>query len=236
MFVDSSLSSGVADGQLAVLDLDTGETTLLGLAGVSPHYVSTGHLVYAAEDGSLRAVAFDATSLEVTGNPVPLVEGVLVKGSGAADFSISDNGRLVYAAAGAAGGTSRTLVWVGPRRARGTTDGSLGGGYRSVDVSPDGSALALEIGDGPESDIWTYELARGTLNPLTTDRQRNRLPSGRRMDGRCCSRRAEAPPGICIAEMRMARARPKFSSRTTRHKGWSPVVGFWKATSSSSWT
>ena len=53
-------------GQLAVLDLATGEVTRLGLAGVSPHYVSTGHLVYAAEDGSVRGVPFDATSLEVT--------------------------------------------------------------------------------------------------------------------------------------------------------------------------
>ena len=62
------------------------EVTRLGLAGVSPHYVSTGHLVYGVEDGSVRAVPFDAASLEVIGNPVPLVEGVIVKASGAADF------------------------------------------------------------------------------------------------------------------------------------------------------
>ena len=89
-------------GQLAVLDLDTGEVTRLGLAGVSPRYVSTGHLIYAAVDGSMRAVPFDATSLDVTGNPVPLIEGVVVKGSGAANFAISDNGRLVYVSGSAA--------------------------------------------------------------------------------------------------------------------------------------
>ena len=65
-------------GELAVLDLDTAEIKSLGLAGVSPHYVSTGHLVYAAEDGSVRALPFDAATLEVTGNPVPLVENVVV--------------------------------------------------------------------------------------------------------------------------------------------------------------
>ena len=54
-------------GQVAVLDLDTREVTQLGLAGISPHYVSTGHLVYADEDGSVRAVPFDAATLEVTG-------------------------------------------------------------------------------------------------------------------------------------------------------------------------
>ena len=64
-----AISAGTprTDGQLAVLDLNTSEVTRLGLAGVSPHYVSTGHLVYAAEDGSVRAVPFDATSLAVTG-------------------------------------------------------------------------------------------------------------------------------------------------------------------------
>ena len=44
------------------------DVTRLGLAGISPHYVSTGDLVYAAEDGSVRTVSFDATSLEVTGS------------------------------------------------------------------------------------------------------------------------------------------------------------------------
>ena len=77
-----------------MLALETGQITRLGLAGVSPHYVSTGHLVYAVEDGSVRAVPFDAASLEAIGNSVPLVEGVIVKASGAANFGISDTGRI----------------------------------------------------------------------------------------------------------------------------------------------
>ena len=39
-------------GQIAVLDLNTREVTHLGLAGVNPRYVSTGHLVYVADDSS----------------------------------------------------------------------------------------------------------------------------------------------------------------------------------------
>ena len=60
-------------GQLAVLDLATGDVTRLGLAGVSPHYVSTGHLVYVLNN-VLFAVPFDPAALAVTGGPVPLVE------------------------------------------------------------------------------------------------------------------------------------------------------------------
>ena len=127
--------TGLTTGQLAVLDLNTDEVTRLGLAGVSPHYVSTGHLVYAVEDGSLRAVPFDAGSLEVTGNPVPLVEGVMVKASGAANFSISNDGRLVYAS-DAGGRTSRTVVWVDRNGREEPLTGLPAADYRSVDVSP----------------------------------------------------------------------------------------------------
>ena len=97
-------------GQLAVLDLESGDVSSLGLAGVSPRYISTGHLVYATGDGTVRAVPFDATTLMTTGSPVTLFDGVMVTVSGAADFSISDNGRLVYALSTTGGRSS--LVWV----------------------------------------------------------------------------------------------------------------------------
>ena len=79
--------------QLAVLDLETREVARLGIGGVSPHYASTGHLVYLPADRSVRAVPFDATSLAVRGSPVPLVEGVGVRASGEAVFNISDQAR-----------------------------------------------------------------------------------------------------------------------------------------------
>ena len=85
----------LATGQLAVLDVATKQITKLDVPGVAPHYVSTGHIVYASSEGSIRAVPFDLASLAVTGNPVTLVEGILVKESGAADFDVSNNGRLV---------------------------------------------------------------------------------------------------------------------------------------------
>ena len=74
----------LSTGQLAVPDLDTRQVTRLGLPGISPQYVTTGHVVYAAEDGALRAVPFDATSLTATGTPVPVLDGVRVKASSAA--------------------------------------------------------------------------------------------------------------------------------------------------------
>ena len=138
--------------------------TRLGLVGSNPRYASTGHLVYAVDDGSVRAAPFDAERLEVTGNPVPLLEGVVVKNTGAANFDISNNGRLVYASGGAASG-ERSMAWVDrggrvepidvPRRQ-----------YVSARLSPDGMQVAL--GSRTEgTDLWTWDFARGTLQPLT---------------------------------------------------------------------
>ena len=161
-------------GQLAVIDLDTGEVRPLGLAGVSPHDVSTGHLVYAAEDGSVRAVPFDATSLEVTGNPVPLVEGVVVKGSGATNFSISDNGRLVYALGGGGAGfdlTSR-LVVTGQDGA-GTPLADIAGFAWYPRFSPDGTRVAFGVSQTPSAgtaaDLWVLDIERGTRTRLTSE-------------------------------------------------------------------
>ena len=160
--------SPLTTGQLAVVDLDTGDVTRLGLAGVSPHYVSTGHLVYAAEDGSVRAVPFDATSLEVIGSPVPLVEGVMVKRSGAADFSISDNGRLVYALGAGGGGGQRSLVWV-DRDGREEAISDRRGDFRAVRLSPDGRRVALEVAEENLLNIWILGIEDDTFAPLNNE-------------------------------------------------------------------
>ena len=98
----------------AVASLETGEYRKL-FPGSAPHYLPTGHLVYAHE-GSLFAVAFDAESSEPTGTPVPVLDGVFTQPWGNGEvvhYSISDTGTLMYLAGGrgALDGRGR-LVWV----------------------------------------------------------------------------------------------------------------------------
>ena len=102
----------LATSQLAVLNLDTHEVTHLGLAGVSARYMSTGHLVYASEDGVVRAVPFDMAALEVTGNPIPLIEGVMVKTSGPQTSRSPPLGRLSMSPALAWRGRERWYGWI----------------------------------------------------------------------------------------------------------------------------
>ena len=161
--------------QLAVLALDTGEVTRLGLAGSSPQYVSTGHLVYAVPDGSLRAVPFDADSLDVTGTPVPLVEGVMVKRtSGAANFSVSDDGSLVYVP-GAAAEAGTFLVWV-DRNGSEEPINAPRARYQAPRISPEGRRVAVTIADQANDDIWVIETDRGTRTRLTTHPERDIHP------------------------------------------------------------
>jgi serine/threonine-protein kinase len=148
------------DGQLAVLDLESGEASRLGLEGISPKFVSTGHIVYAAEDGSVRAVPFDVRSLTVTGSPVPILEGVATKSSGAADFDVSRNGRLVYALGTAGALLRRTLVWV-DRQGNEEAIAAEPRAYFNPRISPDARRVALDVREGDAS-IWIWDFLSET--------------------------------------------------------------------------
>ena len=166
VFVISPLGlQELVSGQLAVLDIDSRKVTRLGLQGVSPRYVSTGHLVYAMSDGSVSAVPFDVESLTITGSPVLLVEGVSVKSRGAANFDISDGGRLVYASGEAGAGAQRFLVWA-DRNGREEPIAAPRGAYVYPRLSPNESRLALDE-RGEEDEILIWDFGGETLTRLS---------------------------------------------------------------------
>ena len=55
--------------------LETGERRVIVEAGTHARYSPTGHLMY-ARGGTLMALPFDSEGLEVTGDAVPVLEGV----------------------------------------------------------------------------------------------------------------------------------------------------------------
>ena len=80
--------------------------------GSFPRYSASGHIVYGVAD-TLWAVGFDLDRLDVTTNRVPVLDGVITEGTGAADFAFSSDGSLVYVTgAGGEDLTEGTLVWV----------------------------------------------------------------------------------------------------------------------------
>ena len=160
--------------RIAVKSLDTGERWDL-LAGSTPRYVSSWHIVF-ARGNDLWAVPFNVDRLEVTGEAVPVLEGVDVEGtSGLAHFTLARNGSLAYIPGGAfRRGPSRTLVWV-DREGREESVAAPLRAYRYLDISPDGAHVALDVRD-QENDIWIWDLARETMSRLTLGPRRDRFP------------------------------------------------------------
>ena len=167
-------SGGTMDeGQIVAQSLETSERRLLIQGGTFPHYLPTGHLIY-ARAGTLLAVLFDLARLEVTGDPVPIVEEVRQSARGAAQFSFSSLGSLVYLSGGL-GDAQRTLVWVDRQGAAQPLMAPLRP-YLQPHLSPDGRQLAVEI-EGTKRDIWVYEIPRETLTRLTFEGIQSQTPA-----------------------------------------------------------
>jgi serine/threonine-protein kinase len=174
LFTLSDVNDAWDDAQVVVEPLDGRARQVVMRGGTDARYLPTGHLVYARR-GSLLAVPFDADRLQTTGSPVPLVEGVAqsVAGTtGAAQFSVSDDGTLVYVPASSSGGVNPSvrLVWV-DRMGRETPIDvpSAPRVFVAPALSPDGERVAYGVPAGPGLDTWIHEFRRGISLRLTND-------------------------------------------------------------------
>ena len=123
------------------------------------------NLVY-ARDGSLLAVPFDASTLELTGAPVTVLEGVMTSPIyGNAEFCISANTSLLYAP-GAAWGSDYRVVRV-DREGRSEPLIETPRAYSHFRLSPDRRTLALAI-EGASIGSWLHDLDRGVQTRFST--------------------------------------------------------------------
>ena len=143
-----------AGAQIALLDLEARTHEVIVPNGAYPRYSATGHILYAS-DGALHVVPFDLDARRVTGEPVVLVEEVLTKIQGVANFDVADGGALVYSTGSqVAPAELSTPVWV-DRNGHETPLSLPAARYFSPRVSPDGRRLAVNVdGDG----LWVYDL------------------------------------------------------------------------------
>jgi serine/threonine-protein kinase len=167
-------------GDFTIVALRIGTTDRREVVRAVTARYASGQLLFVTADGTLQAAPFDTRQLALAGPPAGLARGVRVYGTYAgADLAFTADGDLYYVAGSA--GAASALEWV-------TRDGVAepvdtawheSGEIRSVALSPNGEAVALELarlGSGG-ADIWIEHLPAGPLTRLTLDSADDFQPS-----------------------------------------------------------
>ena len=173
LFTSNTRQLNYKDADIVVYSMVSGQRKTVQRGGFYARYLPSGHVVY-MHDGTLFAVPFDLRRLQATGQPAPILEGVFTNDYGAAQFSYSDVGNLVYVAGGG-GGQNVSIYWM-DREGQLQPLRETPGDYNNPAFSPDGKRLALEIFDGKRRDIWIYDLERDAPTRLTFAGEGNSRP------------------------------------------------------------
>jgi serine/threonine-protein kinase len=168
VFTIQRTSGSLRNADVGVLDLSTGGRKVLIRGGSQAQYVNRGHLVYARE-GMLHAVRFDLTRLEIVGEPVQVIDQMMIGHLLGVNFAVSPQGTLVYLPASASSQPElRSLVWVTREGREEPLTAAGRRPYAAARLSPDGTRVALDVRD-QSSDIWIWDLSRQILTRLTNN-------------------------------------------------------------------
>lgn len=165
-FIFCARSREPSKSSLFLASLDAAERTPLVDVLSNVDYAK-GHLFYHRE-GTLMAHPFDEATGRLTGDAVPIVEGVQFNQSnGRGAFSVSPAGVLAYRSAISAN-ASRTLGWFDPS---GKLLGKIGPTrtYIDAEISPDGRRVVVsELNDdSSRSTLSLLDVERGILTRFT---------------------------------------------------------------------
>jgi eukaryotic-like serine/threonine-protein kinase len=149
LFFSGRTKTSEKDNGIYSLDLETKDVALVARESSEGIYVEPGYLVF-VRHGNLMAQGYDARSLRLTGQAVPIAESVLYnpdRFTGA--YSLSNTGLLVFDSG--PGVVKSQLTWfeVGGKKL-----GTIGepAAFLSISISSDGKrALANVKGNAPES-------------------------------------------------------------------------------------
>ncbi len=161
---DQSSSEYYDDARIEAVVPSTGKRTIVVEGASMARYAPGDRLIF-ARGGSLFAVKFDPKVLKIIGGPVPIYQGVATDVStGAAQFSIAENGSAVWIA----GDTNLNWNqrWVS-REGVASSAEIAPAPYNELAVSPDGKRVALIGGQGGVADLWIHDFERDSISRLT---------------------------------------------------------------------
>jgi Tol biopolymer transport system component len=159
--------AGFEGAKIVAQPLRGGPAKTLRENAVYGRYVPSGHLIYMT-GSTLRAAAFDRERLELRGDGAIVLEGVQGNiGSGSAQFDVSHSGALLYFP-GDVMRYEQAIDWVAADGRR-TPLRSTRSPWISLQFSPDGQRLVLDLNAGQQGDVWIYDLARDQMSRLTLE-------------------------------------------------------------------
>jgi Tol biopolymer transport system component len=175
------LSGSQQPGNAAIFagSLSSSDSTRLVTAQSNAVYAEPGYLLYHRE-GTLYAQPFSARKLATTGDAVRIADKLVYGPSGAAAFSVSQTGILIFrsnplppvqAASNAtpAGAViSLPLVWM-DRSGKKLTELAAAAGWAGVSLSPNGKRVAVHRHDSDGGDVVIFEPGQTTPAKFTFD-------------------------------------------------------------------
>lgn len=173
---------GSTDGALSMSSLETGRryaVTRQGIVpreladptdllyGTNPHFLDGGHIAYVSGDGVLQLLPTRSQE-SPSRHPMSLLEGIRVEGEhGGAQFALSRDGTLVYAAGDNMRYSRFVRVWheTGAR----DTLPFPADKHAAFDLSPDGERILVVIhrSAGP-AELWVLDRESGTRDRIQT--------------------------------------------------------------------
>lgn len=162
-FLYQSWTGSQDESEIFVGSIDGASRKFLVKTDSNAEYAPPGFLLF-ARDVNLYAQAFNATSLEVSGEPLPVSNQVTFTANfSLSNFSVSENGVLAFWSGNSFG---RQLAWF-DRAGKQLAVACPPGLYNDLVLSPDEKRLAVQRLDGESSDIWMIDLARSLPSRFT---------------------------------------------------------------------
>jgi tricorn protease-like protein len=176
-------SGGSEDSRIVAHFLGSKERKTLVERAIFGRYLSTGHLIYATNAGTVLALPFDPSRVDVTGEPVPVLSDIGTgTWGGAAFLAVSDSGTLVFLrqserpefvfrAVDSNGHDAQA-----PFKLDVATMAKIAPFVQNLRISPDWKRFAL-TGRGPgTTDVWILEALSGEAERLTFDPAEDEFP------------------------------------------------------------
>ena len=183
LFTGNNRPDGFAEANVVVQSLPNGPRKVLVRGAYFGRYLPSGHLLY-VHDATLFAAPFDLERLEFTGPAAPALQGAAVNMPvGAAEIAMSDAGTIAYLPTPQyADNLPAQIDWMN-RDGTSTPMRATPARWLHPRFAPDGQRLALDLFDGTQHDVWTYDWSRDALSRVTFDTGGGPVwtPDGRRI-------------------------------------------------------